>query len=43
MEGYSQVHNKKCVTIFSAPNYCYRYDMSTWFLNFLKDVEIKQE
>ncbi|EAR82035.1 serine/threonine protein phosphatase 2A (macronuclear) [Tetrahymena thermophila SB210] len=24
MDGYQHVHNKKCVTIFSAPNYCYR-------------------
>jgi len=24
MDGYSHVHNNKCVTIFSAPNYCYR-------------------
>lgn len=24
MDGFSHVHNKKCVTIFSAPNYCYR-------------------
>lgn len=24
MDGYSRHHNKKVVTIFSAPNYCYR-------------------
>merc|ERR1712023_112788 len=24
MEGYSWTHNKKLVTVFSAPNYCYR-------------------
>lgn len=24
MDGYSWNHNKHCVTIFSAPNYCYR-------------------
>ena len=25
MDGYSYAHKKKCVTVFSAPNYCYRY------------------
>ena len=25
MDGYSRHHNKKVVTVFSAPNYCYRY------------------
>lgn len=24
MDGYSYAHKKKCVTVFSAPNYCYR-------------------
>ena len=24
MEGYSWTHNQKLVTVFSAPNYCYR-------------------
>lgn len=24
MDGYSFNHNKECVTVFSAPNYCYR-------------------
>jgi serine/threonine-protein phosphatase 2A catalytic subunit len=24
MDGYSFAHKKKCVTVFSAPNYCYR-------------------
>lgn len=24
MDGYSQTHHEKCVTVFSAPNYCYR-------------------
>lgn len=23
-KGYSETHNKNVVTIFSAPNYCYR-------------------
>ena len=26
MDGYQHVHNRKCVTIFSAPNYCYRFE-----------------
>jgi len=24
MSGYNWSHNKKLITIFSAPNYCYR-------------------
>ena len=24
MEGYQETHEKNCVTLFSAPNYCYR-------------------
>ncbi len=31
MDGYQHVHNRKCVTIFSAPNYCYRYFVNLYF------------
>jgi len=24
MDGYTRTHNNKVVTVFSAPNYCYR-------------------
>ena len=24
MDGYNYAHKQKCVTVFSAPNYCYR-------------------
>jgi diadenosine tetraphosphatase ApaH/serine/threonine PP2A family protein phosphatase len=37
-EGYAQSHEDKVVTVFSAPNYCYKY----FFLVKIIDVEIRQ-
>ncbi|ORD97925.1 PP2AA [Hepatospora eriocheir] len=32
-DGYSYNHDKACVTIFTAPNYCYRCGNLAAFMN----------
>ena len=38
MDGYNYSHKKKCVTIFSAPNYCYRCGNSASVLEISDDL-----
>ena len=40
MDGYSLQHEDRVITIFSAPNYCYRYLM-IYLYNWI-DAEIRQ-
>jgi len=39
MDGYSYAHKKKCVTVFSAPNYCCRCGNQAAVLEVGEDLE----
>ncbi|XP_071962945.1 serine/threonine-protein phosphatase 5-like [Antedon mediterranea] len=40
-EGYEEAHNKKCITVFSAPNYCDQMGNKGAFITMSSDLEPK--
>jgi serine/threonine-protein phosphatase 5 len=39
MDGYSVTHNGKCITVFSAPNYCDTMGNLGAYIHFGADME----
>lgn len=43
MEGYSWTHPNTCVTVFSAPNYCYRCGNMAAIMEIMDSIDTRPE